>query len=145
MANPADPDNRCYEIAPSVISPSQGADDDHDTCCLPFWHAGAHKSPDGQTWGHRCPVTIDPIRWPLTSALEVVLTNPDDHDADNDLRATMVDAAIILGIGVESLGYISAPAAIEDCRWYREQTGHELGDLDYGRWTSYAGACIEAR
>jgi len=87
----------------------------------------------------------DPNRWPLTWTLLVSLADPDNFDADLDLRMVAVDHAIALGIGVESLGYTGAPATVADCRWYRELAGHDLGDLDYGRYLAECGACIEAR
>lgn len=96
-----------------------------------------------------CHDLADPNRWPLTWATSLELHYLDVHgdryldrrdhaevyDALESARIARVDAAEALGCSVEVFGYRAAPLSPDDCRWYRRRAGHEMGDLDYGRYS----------
>ena len=96
-----------------------------------------------------CHDIADPDRWPLTWATSLELHYLDlygeryldrrDHaevyDALESARGARLEAADALGGSIEAFGYRATPLSLDDCRWYRKRAGHDMGDLDYGRYS----------
>lgn len=91
----------------------------------------------------------DPDRWPLTWATSLELhylgvhgeryldrrDHADVYDALESVRIARVDAAEALDGSVGVFGFEATPLTIEDCRWYRQRTRNDMGDLGYGRYS----------
>jgi hypothetical protein len=92
--------------------------------------------PKERTMPHLRDIT-DPDRWPMTWALSVALADPTDHDSFVELIGAQCQAAERLECSIEAFGLEATPLTTEDCHWYRQRAGHEMGDLGYGTY-SYA-------